>query len=130
MREPIWLDRTGAEHIHSELIREHGGSYGLRDEGLLESALARPQQRWSYDATTDLAALAAGYGYGLAKNHAFIDGNKRVAFMAMYAFLGANGLELVADEDEAYAVMVDVASGECSEDDLARWLRASVEEFG
>lgn len=123
--EPFWLTRIVVEHIHAELIEEHGGSFGLRDEGLLESALARPRQRWAYEPDTDLCALAAAYAFGLAKNHAFIDGNKRVAFMAAYSFLGANGLRLVAPEEEAYAVMIDLAAGELSEEDLARWLRAS-----
>jgi death-on-curing protein len=131
MGEPIWLSVAAVRQIHAELIREHGGSYGERDAGLIESALARPLQKWTYESdSADLAELAAAYAFGLAKNHGFIDGNKRVAFMAAYSFLGANGLLLVAPEPEAYAVMVDLASGELSEEDMARWLRASVEPAG
>lgn len=125
--DPIWLNREVVDHIHAQLIREHGGSYGVRDSGLIESALARPLNRWEYEQGADLPDLAAGYAYGLAKNHGYVDGNKRVAFMAAYSFLEANGLRLVAPEGEAYAVIVDLASGALSEEDLARWLRASVE---
>ncbi|MDQ3556825.1 MAG: type II toxin-antitoxin system death-on-curing family toxin [Gemmatimonadota bacterium] len=117
--------------MHAELIREHGGSYGVRDEGLIESALARPQQRWAYGGDeVDRADLAAAYAFGLARNHGFVDGNKRVAFIVMYSFLRSNGLHLVAPEPETYAVMIDVATGELSEQDLARWLRASTEPLG
>jgi death on curing protein len=124
--EPIWLVRAEVDHIHAELVREHGGSYGVRDDGLIESALSRPRMRWAYG-TPDIPELAAAYAFGLARNHGYVDGNKRVAFMAAYTVLGLNGLELVADQAEAYAVMIDVASGKLSEDDLARWLRASCE---
>lgn len=131
MEEPIWIILPAAEAMHAELIREHGGSYGVRDEGLIESALARPQQRWAYGGDeVDLADLAAAYAFGLAKNHGFVDGNKRVAFIVMYSFLRANGLRLAASEPETYAVMIDVATGELSEVDLARWLRASTEPLG
>lgn len=128
MVEPIWLALESVRSMHASLIRTHGGSYGERDEGLLESALARPIQKWTYEAeSSDLAALAAAYAFGLAKNHGFVDGNKRVAFAAAGTFLLANGLLLTAPEADAYAVMVDLASGELSEEDMARWLRASVE---
>jgi death-on-curing protein len=130
MEEPIWISSDAIRHIHAELIREHGGSYGVRDEGLIEAALARPRQRWTCHADAGLPELAAAYAFGLAKNHGFIDGNKRVAFMAAYAFLRTNGLRLVASEPEAYAVMIDVASGNLSEEDLGRWIRASVEPVG
>lgn len=125
MDEPRWIERAVLDHIHAELIAEHGGSYGVRDSGLIESALARPRQRRAYEPEADLALLAAAYAYGLARNHGYVDGNKRVAFMAAYVFLRANGLELVAPEVEAYAVMIDVATGELPEEDLARWLRLS-----
>lgn len=127
MDEPIWLSLHAIQHMHAELIRENGGSYGVRDGGLIESALARPRQKWSYEEEVDLADLAAAYAFGLAKNHGFVDGNKRIAFMAAYTFLDANGLRLVAPEPEAYAVVIDLATGELSEADLVRWLRASVE---
>jgi death on curing protein len=125
-REPRWLTREVVEDIHARLIREHGGSYGIRDPGLLDSALMRARNHWGYgDPPGDLPALAAAYAYGISRNHPFIDGNKRVAFMAAYVFLKANGLELIADPDEAYAVMIDLATGELSEGDFARWLGAS-----
>lgn len=127
MDEPIWVPLGVVLELHAQLIREHGGSYGVRDEGLIESALARPRQRWTYEEDPDLVDLAAAYAFGLAKNHGFVDGNKRVAFAAAAVFLLANGLRLVAPEPEAYAVVVDLASGELSEPDLARWLRASVQ---
>ena len=127
MDEPIWISIAAVRQIHAELIREHGGSHGERDGGLIDSALARPRQKWTYEEDVDLCALAAAYALGLAKNHGFVDGNKRVAFMTAYSFLDANGLHLIAPEADAYAVMVDLASGELSEEDMARWLRASVE---
>jgi death-on-curing protein len=128
MDEPTWLSLQSVRNMHAALIRAHGGSYGGRDAGLIESALARPLQKWAYASeSVDLEALAAAYAFGLAKNHGFVDGNKRIAFAAAATFLLANGLLLIAAEPEAYAVVVDLASGELAEGDLARWLRASVE---
>jgi death-on-curing protein len=127
MSEPTWLFRELIHHLHGQLIREHGGSYGIRDEGPIESALIWPRNRWEYEEQVDLPDLAAAYAYGLAQNHGFVDGNKRVAFAAAGVFLIANGLRLTASEGEAYAVVVDLASGELSEVDLAQWLRARVE---
>ncbi len=94
MKEPIWLTKSIVEAIHISQIREHGGQYGIKDINLLESAIARPMSRWAYEQEADIVILAAAYGYGLAKNPCFIDGNKRVAFMAMYTFLGLNGFEI------------------------------------
>lgn len=113
---------VGAMHV--DQVRKHGGSPGVRDQGLIESALARPMQRWSYDPEADLADLAAACGYGLAKNHGFVDGNKRVAFTALYVFLGLNGRELDAPEPEVVRVMLDLASGALGEGELAEWIRA------
>ncbi|MFL5612999.1 MAG: type II toxin-antitoxin system death-on-curing family toxin [Gemmatimonadaceae bacterium] len=93
-REPGWLTRRVLEVIHDAQIREHGGTAGVRDEGLLESARARPQQKWAYAEKPDLATLAAAYIFGLVKKHGSVDGDKRVAFMAAYVFLGINGHEL------------------------------------
>lgn len=90
---------------------------------MLESALMRPRNRWAYDPSSDLAALAAAYGYGLATNHPYVDGNKRVAFLAMYVFLELNGWELDAKETEVVTTMRSVAAGEMGEDELAGWLR-------
>ena|SRR5688572_27439210 len=109
--------------MHADQIREHGGQLGLRDPGLLESALARPQHVWAYEESADLQALAAEYGFGLAKNHAFIDGNKRIAFVAMDVFLILNGLEIEAPEAEVVATMLGVAEGKIDRTALAVWLR-------
>jgi death-on-curing protein len=110
--------------IHDAQIREHGGASGIRDVGLIESALARPQQKWSYDKKPDLATLAAAYAFGLAKNHGYVDGNKRVAFLSAYVFLGINGHELEADERDVVDTMELLASGRLSEAKLAEWVRA------
>jgi death-on-curing protein len=109
--------------IHSDQIREHGGSLGLRDRGLLESALARPRNLLGYTPDSDLPAIAASYGFGIARNHPFVDGNKRVAFQSMYTFLGLNRLEITASEPEVIQVMLSLASGELTESELASWLR-------
>lgn len=128
--EPIWLSKPVVEAIHYRQIRQHGGSYGVRDVGLIDSALARPQNRWGYSGEADLPALAAAYGFGLTKNHGFVDGNKRVGFMAMYIFLGLNGLEIEVREEEVVQVMTEVAGGERSEDGLAEWIRGRVVPLG
>jgi death-on-curing protein len=126
MKEPIWLDRTVIEAIHADLLREHGGALGIRDPGLLESALARPRQKWTYSASADLPTLAAAYGFGLAKNHAFVDGSKRVALMAIYVFLWTNGWELDASEPDAAETILSVANGSVSERKLASWVRSHI----
>jgi death-on-curing protein len=110
--------------MHTDQVLEHGGSPAVRDEALLESALARPRQKWHYTPGTDLAKLGAAYAFGLAKNHPFIDGNKRTAFVTLYTFLAINGLELDAAETEAVSAMVGIADGSTSEEDLALWIRA------
>jgi len=112
--------------IHSDQIRQHGGSFGVRDEGMLESALARPQNRWHYEPETDLAILAAAYGFAVVKNHAFIDGNKRTGFQVMYVFMGLNGWRIRAAEDEVVALMQGVATGTVDEIALAAWLSAHI----
>ncbi|MBN2823610.1 MAG: type II toxin-antitoxin system death-on-curing family toxin [Coriobacteriia bacterium] len=101
---------------------------GLRDENLLESALARPRQRYAYEPSIDLAALAAAYGYGLARNHPYNDGNKRVAFVVMAVFLGLNRLEFTASETEVVIAIVRLASGELDEEVLADWIRLHTEK--
>jgi death-on-curing protein len=123
MKEPIWLVRAALEILHDLSIAEHGGATGLRDEGLFESALARPQNLLAYEGDADLARLAASYAFGLTKNHAFVDGNKRIAFIAAATFLNINGLRLVAEQAEATLVMLSVASGAFSEEELAGWIR-------
>ena len=123
IREPRWVARVVVDAIQTDMLLTHGGMPGLRDENLLESALARPRQRFSYESTTDLAALAAAYGYGLARNHPYNDGNKRVAFVVMAVFLGLNGLKLTASEADAVTTIVALASGELDEEALADWIR-------
>ena len=127
MKEPKWLTRKVIDAVHAELIHDHGGSHGVRDSGLIDSALVRPQNRWAYEQGCDLAMLAAAYGFGLAKNHGFIDGNKRIALAAIALFLRLNDQKLGAAEPEAVIVMLDVASGELGEDELAAWIRSRME---
>ena len=121
MTEPQWLGVAAIKAVHEELIREHGGLSGIRDEGLLESALARPQNQFAYG-EPKLADLAAAYAFGIARNHPFVDGNKRTALMAAYIFLGLNGVELSAPEAEAVIAIQALAAGDMSEAELARWL--------
>ena len=117
------MARLVVDAVHSDMLLTYGGLPGLRDEGLLESALARPSQRFAHDATADLAALAAAYGFGLARNHPYADGNKRVAFVTMAVFLGLNGLDFTATEAEVVTTMIALASGTLDEDALAGWVR-------
>lgn len=124
MSEPVWLTVELVVAFHDEQLREFGGPPGLRDAGMLESALGRPQNKWSYG-ETDLAALAAAYAFGIARNHPFVDGNKRAALLALVTFLGLNGVDLVADQAEAVVVIRELASGEIEEEGLARWIRDS-----
>lgn len=123
MSEPVWLNRRVLEMLHGESVAEHGGADGSRDEGLFESALARPQNLFTYEGVTDIARLAACYGFGLAKNHAFVDGNKRIAFIATGLFLRLNGCRLVADQVQATLTVLSVASGASSESEFAEWIR-------
>ncbi len=123
MGEPVWLTRRDSDAIHFDLLRQHGGISGVRDENALESALARPRNRWAYQPDSDLAALAAAYGYGLATNHGYSDGNRRIAFMAMYVFLGLNGWEIEAPEPEVVQIVLALADRRLDEERLADWLR-------
>jgi len=109
--------------IQTDMLIVHGGMPGLRDENQLESALVRPKQRFAYEPTADLAALAAAYGYGLARNHPYHDGNKRVAFVVMAVFLGLNGLDFTASEAGAVTTIVALASGDLDEETLVHWIR-------
>lgn len=118
------MERLVVETVQFDLVRAYGGMPGLRDEHGLESALARPRQRLSYEPASDLAALAAAYGYGLARNHPFNDGNKRVAFVTMGVFLGLNGREIEVPETEVVTVMLDLAAGELTQEQLADWIRS------
>lgn len=122
MSEPFWLTRQIIEAIHDEQLAIHGGAGGLRDEGMLESALDRPRNKWSYE-SAELPELAASYAFGIARNHPFIDGNKRTSLLALYTFLGINGIDFVVLEADAAAMILALAAGEVSEESLTRWIR-------
>lgn len=109
--------------IHSDQLREHGGLPGVRDENVLESALARPRQQWHYGEETDIPALAAAYAFGLVRNHPYRDGNKRIGFLAMVTFLAINAYTFEATDAEVVTTFLTLAAGEVSEDQLADWLR-------
>lgn len=128
--EPRWVDRLVVEAVQFDLVREHGGMPGLRDEHGLEAALARPLQRHAYRADADLAELAAAYGHGLAAGHPFHDGDKRIAFVTTAVFLELNGVELEADEAEVVTMMLGLAAGELDEEQLAAWVRTRVAAAG
>ncbi len=120
----IWIERTLALAIHERQLSEHGGGSGVRDEALLESALARPQQLFAYgDPPPDLAALAASLAFGLARNHPFVDGNKRTAHVCYRVFLALNDARLDASGEEKYVHMIGLADGSLTETDFADWLR-------
>lgn len=121
---PIWISVELAEAIHDRQLAEHGGSTGLRDRGMMESALARPRQLLAYGgADIDMPALAAAYAYGIARNHPFVDGNKRTAYVVCRTFLLLNGWDLVGPLAERYPVFLGLAAGELDEPELAAWLR-------
>ncbi len=123
-REPAWLRVEAILAIHEQLVRQHGGLATLRDRGLLESALASPVNRFAYG-ETDVFALAAAYASGITRNHPFIDGNKRIAFMAAYVFLGVNGWALNAPEERVVAVMLGLSNRSLSESEFTAFLRES-----
>ena len=123
MDDPIWISKELAVAIHKRQLAEHGGADGIRDEGLLESALSRPRNRFAYeDPTPSTQALAASYAFGIARNHAFIDGNKRTAAVVCETFLALNGFNLTATDIEMYPVFLSLAEGSLSEAELAKWL--------
>ena len=121
-----WLKIDRVLAIHKRQIAEHGGSDGVRDIGLLESALARPQNIAAYEPEADIARLAAAYGFGIAKNHPFIDGNKRTALVATRTFLLLNGFQIAASQEEKYLTFLALADGSLSDDELAAWLRSRI----
>ena len=124
--EPRWVPRLVVEAVHLDQIREHGGLLGIRDENALESALARPRQRWRYEPDSDLAGLAASYVYGICTSHPFRDGNKRISFLAAVVFLELNGLDFVAPGDEVVETIMALASGKLDEESLAGWIRSRI----
>ncbi|WP_082070175.1 type II toxin-antitoxin system death-on-curing family toxin [Bradyrhizobium sp. LTSP885] len=120
-KEPLWITPDQAIAMHARQLRRFGGAPGLRDEGMLHSALERPVKWW--DQQAGLAELAAAYAFGLAKNHAFVDGNKRIAFMAMMVFLHRNGVPFSPEPAQATSIILSLAASEVSEDSLTRWIR-------
>ncbi|MFN2335064.1 MAG: type II toxin-antitoxin system death-on-curing family toxin [Wenzhouxiangellaceae bacterium] len=124
MNEPVWLSVELIERVHDRQLAEHGGPSGVRDRGMLESALGRPLQKFAYGGLNiDLPVLAAAYAFGLARNHPFVDGNKRTVAVACELFLELNGYLLVAADEDLYPVFAALAAGDLPEDQLAEWLR-------
>jgi death-on-curing protein len=120
--EPIWLELSIVIDVHSEQLALFGGPEGVRDIAMLESALARPMNKFAYG-ETDLAALAASYAFGIARNHPFVDGNKRAAFASIIVFLGLNGIDFDVPPAAATAMILSLAAGEVAEEGLTRWIR-------
>jgi death-on-curing protein len=127
-RAPKWIDKRALLLLHQESLAMFGGAQGTRDEGLLDSALARPVNKHHYDGAEDLAELAAAYGFGVAKNHAFVDGNKRAAFLSIGLFLAINGARLEADRIDAIRTILALAAGEIDEAGLAKWIGANLKK--
>lgn len=124
----VWVREDVVRAVHLRQLAEHGGGEGIRDEGLLQSALARPQNLLAYGAPPpDLAALAAAYAYGIARNHPFVDGNKRTALIVARLFLLLNGVNLSATQEEKYSIFLALAAGELAEEEIANWFRAHLE---
>ena len=124
-----WIAYNSVLAMHKRQIAEHGGADGLRDEGLLLSALARPENLNAYGENVDLAALAASYAFGIAKNHPFLDGNKRTALVVAVTFLNLNGYDFDASSEETYTMFLGLAEGSISEDDLAVWFRNQLRQL-
>ncbi len=125
MREPRWLDHDIVIDVHAEQLALFGGAEGIRDRGLLESALSRPVNKFHYG-ESDIAALAAAYAFGIARNHPFVDGNKRAAFASIIVFLGLNGIDFDVPPEEATVMILGLAAGEIGEEGLARWIRENL----
>jgi death-on-curing protein len=123
----LWIDADVLLAAHDEQLAEHSGATGIRDHGLFESALTRPQNLAAHG-DPDAAALAAAYAFGIARNHAFVDGNERTALVALEYFLELNDLELTADDAQCVLVILSIASGAFSEDELAAWIRKHVKK--
>jgi len=122
-REPSWLSRTVVDAIHADQVRQHGGLPGIRDENVLESALARPRQKWEYDDGADVALLAAAYAFGFVRNHPYRDGNKRIGFLTLATFLGINDHELDTTDEDVVTTMIALGDGSLTEPQLADWVR-------
>jgi death-on-curing protein len=128
--EPRWLSRVVIDAIHNDQLREHGGLPGLRDENLLESALARPRQKWHYSDRADMPTLAAAYAFGLVTNHPYRDGNRRIGFLALVTFLEVNGYGFSATDAEVVAEILSLAEGIVSEEAFADWIRQNSSRRG
>lgn len=124
MNEPRWVKRAWVDAWHFEELKHFGGQHGVRDQGAIESAIVRPRNKWVYDGVRELPLLAASLGYGLIQNHGYIDGNKRVGFVAMGIFLELNGYALETDEADVVRTMLAVAAGTMSEDEFGDWVTA------
>jgi death on curing protein len=129
VEEPRWISKRAVLALHSEQLAEHGGSDGIRDESLLDSALAKPQNVFAYAESPSVFTLAASYAFGIARNHAFIDGNKRTALVVSILFLNRNGWDIEARREEVYYTYLNLAAGSVSEEELAAWFRAHAVEI-
>lgn len=126
MSDPVWIEKSAILLLHAEALAEHGGAEGLRDDGLLESAMARPRNLLAYEGITDLCRLSAAYAVGISRNHPFVDGNKRVAFISLALFLRLNGRRLAAEQVEAVRIMLALAEGMLTEGELTEWIKRHV----
>lgn len=127
--EPIWMEASDAIIVHDAELAAHGGSEGIRDIGLLESALAKPKNLWNYgEPRPSLQRLAASYAFGISSNHSFVDGNKRTALIISFVFCALNGLEVVASQEEAYLTFMALAAGKLSEEELASWFERNTRQ--
>jgi len=125
MSEPRWVAKQALLLLHGESLAEHGGMMGIRDEGLLDSALERPRNQFAYGGVSDIVQLAAAYAFGIARNHPFADGNKRAALISAGLFLRLNGKRLQADRVDAYRATMALAAGDIGEEEFAAWVRAN-----
>jgi death-on-curing protein len=122
MEEPLWMELADAIIAHDLELTAHGGSAGIRDAGLLDSALTRPRNLWAYaESAPSLAVLAAAYAFGISSNHPFVDGNKRTALLVSFAFLDVNASEVIASQEDAFLIILGLAAGEITEEQLAQW---------
>ena len=121
--EPRWLSRVVVDAIHADQLRQHGGLPGVRDENVMESALARPRQKWAYATAPDVAVLAAAYAFGLVRNHPYRDGNKRIGLLVLATFLGINDYELDTTDEDVVTTMLTLAEGSLTEAQLTSWVR-------
>jgi death on curing protein len=126
MKKPVWIDERDALVLHNRLLELHGGAGGLRDGGLLQSALARPQQQYSYAEAADIIDMAAAYTAGILRNHPFLDGNKRTGFVVGILFLELNGYRFVASEEDAAQAVLQLAAGTIDDADYSSFLRGNV----